>query len=1031
MSDFSMYHALGENPQNPNSPRKQNEAPNFRPPVAPSPGGYQQVGSPINTAPSNQYIGTHGSNTQGYAPPPQEPGYSPPQQSPTAANEGDMANLTSQMGGMGLGVDTTGHSKAHKKKDRHAYHNIEGPGGSSQAFNGMPQSRTGTPTQFLNQNVPQPGAGQWGSPQITPAMSQFPAPANTPFNPVNAASPMQHAARSSTPLIGTPASSSQGRVDPEHIPSIPRSRDVPAKYYLEHVYPTMEQHLPPPAAVPFVAFDQGNSSPKFARLSLNNIPASSDALAATSLPLGLVLQPLAPLQEGEQPIPVLDFGETGPPRCRRCRAYINPFMTFRSGGNKFVCNMCTFPNDVGPEYFAPTDPSGVRVDRLQRPELTLGTVEFMVPKEYWAKEPVGLRWLFLIDVSAEAVNRGFLDGFCEGIISALYGSSGTEKQENQQDGPGARKLSPGAKVGIVTFDKEIHFYNLGAGLDQAQMLVMPDIEDPFVPLSEGLFVDPEESKAVITSLLTQLPNMFSEVKNPEPALLPALNAALSALSATGGKIVCSLTALPTWGPGRLFLRDDGNMRNTDAEKKLLTTEHPGFRKVATKMVESGIGVDFFMAAPNGGYLDIATIGHVSATTGGETFHYPNFHSPRDTLKLSKEIKHTVTRETGYQALMKVRCSNGLQVSAYHGNFYHHTFGADLEFGVIDADKAIGVMFSYDGKLDPKLDAHFQSALLYTTASGERRVRCSNIVASVSEGAAESMKFVDQDAVVNLIAKEAAARMAEKSLKEIRGALTEKTVDILAGYRKNFTGNNPPGQLVLPENLKEFSMYILGLIKSRAFKGGKEPTDRRVHDMRMIKAIGSLELSLYLYPRIISIHNLDEKDGFANENGHLRMPEGIRASFSKVEEGGVYLVDNGQICLLWLHAQVSPNLLEDLFGEGHTSLKQLDTFQSTLPVLETHLNAQVRNILQYLEAARGSKALTLQLARQGLDGAEYEFARLLYEDRNNEAQSYVDWLVHVHRHIQLELAGQRKKEDSGDGLSSTASTFAGLRTPYWG
>jgi protein transport protein SEC24 len=395
-------------------------------------------------------------------------------------------------------------------------------------------------------------------------------------------------------------------------------------------------------------------------------------------------------------------------------------------------------------------------------------------------------------------------------------------------------------------------------------------------------------------------------------------------------------------------------------------------------------------------------GHVSATTGGEVFYYPNFHSPRDTLKLSKEIKHTVTRETGYQALMKVRCSNGLQVSAYHGNFYHHTFGADLEFGVIDADKAIGVMFSYDGKLDPKLDAHFQSALLYTTSGGERRVRCSNIVASVSEGAAEAMKFVDQDAVVNIIAKEAAARMSEKSLKEIRGALSEKTVDILAGYRKNFTGNNPPGQLVLPENLKEFSMYILGLLKSRAFKGGKEPTDRRVHDMRMIKAMGPLELSLYLYPRFIAIHSLDEKDGFANENGHLRMPESIRASFSKVEEGGAYLVDNGQTCLLWLHASVSPNLLEDLFGEGHNNLKGLDAFQSTLPVLETHLSAQVRNILQYLEGNRGSKALTLQLARQGLDGAEYEFARLLYEDRNNEAQSYVDWLVHVHRHIQLEV-----------------------------
>jgi protein transport protein SEC24 len=118
-----------------------------------------------------------------------------------------------------------------------------------------------------------------------------------------------------------------------------------------------------------------------------------------------------------------------------------------------------------------------------------------------------------------------------------------------------------------------------------------------------------------------------------------------------------------------------------------------------------------------------------------------------------EVKHTVIRETGYQALMKVRCSNGLQVSAYHGNFKQHNFGAELEFGTIDADKAVGVMFSYDGKLDPRQDAHFQCALLYTTASGERRIRCINSVASVSEAGSETMRFVDQDAVVALIAKE--------------------------------------------------------------------------------------------------------------------------------------------------------------------------------------------------------------------------------------------------------------------------------------
>ncbi|KAG9819804.1 Sec23/Sec24 family protein, partial [Aureobasidium melanogenum] len=564
------------------------------------------------------------------------------------------------------------------------------------------------------------------------------------------------------------------------------------------------------------------------------------------------------------------------------------------------------------------------------------------------------------------------------------------------------------------------------------MIVMPDIEDPFVPLSQGLFVDPQASKSAITSLLARIPDMFSSVKSPELALLPAVNAALAALKSTGGKIVCSVSSLPTFGPGRLFPRDKNEGRDTDAEKKLYTTEHPGWRSTAAKMVEAGVGIDFFMAAPSGGYLDVATIGHCCAVSGGETYYYPNFHSPRDDLRLAKELKHTVTRETGFQALMKVRCSNGLQLSSYHGNFTQHTFGADLEFGAIDADKAITVMFSYDGKLDAKLDAHFQSALLYTTATGERRVRCTNTVASVSESALEAMKFVDQDAVVSVISKEAASRVSERTLTEIRNSLSEKTIDILAGYRKNFSGSHPPGQLVLPENLKELSMYMLGLIKSRAFKGGREPSDRRIHDMRLIRSMGPMELSLYLYPRIIAIHNLEQTDGFADENGRLRMPAAIRASFGQIEEGGAYLVDNGQVCLLWLHSQVSPNLLEDLYGQGYNELKHLDPFSSSLPVLETHLNAQVRNILHYMETTRGSKAMTIQLARQGLDGAEYEFARLLYEDRNGEAQSYVDWLVHVHRQIQLELSGQRKKDDSGADITSTvASTFAGLRAPYWG
>ncbi len=372
-----------------------------------------------------------------------------------------------------------------------------------------------------------------------------------------------------------------------------------------------------------------------------------------------------------------------------------------------------------------------------------------------------------------------------------------------------------------------------------------------------------------------------------------------------------------------------------------------------------------------------------------------------------EMKHAVVRETGYQALMKVRCSNGLQISGYHGNFIQRTFGADLEIGVIDADKAVGVTFSYDGKLDSKLDAHFQSALLYTTANGERRVRCCNVVAAVSDNARESMKNIDQDAVYSILAKEAATKLASSSagLKDIRQGLIERTIDVLAGYRKNYAAqSHPPSQLIMPERLKEFCMYMLGLVKCRAFKGGSETSDRRVYEMRMIRSMGALELSLYLYPRIYALHNLQADEGFTDQQtGHLKMPPAMRATFGRVETGGVYLVDNGQQCLIWLEKQTSPNLIADLFGQDKDSLQSLDAYTSSLPLLQTHLNCQVRNIVEFLRTLRGSKGLTIQLARQGIDGAEYEFARMLVEDRNNEAQSYVDWLVHIHKGVQMEVS----------------------------
>lgn len=215
----------------------------------------------------------------------------------------------------------------------------------------------------------------------------------------------------------------------------------------EGVYFTSKNY-PPHVTSAFTVVDDGNSTPRFVRCTSTGLPCSADQLDKLKIPLALVIQPLAELRANEAPVPVVDAGQEGPVRCTRCQAYINPHVKWQNGGQQYQCNICEHTNATPPHYFCNLDMTGRRSDVDQRPELKCGTVEFVATPEFCLRTPVPAAFIFAVDVSFTSIQSGMLQIFVDTIKEMLdfFPSDGLDE-------------SP-CKMGIITFDRTVHFYNL-------------------------------------------------------------------------------------------------------------------------------------------------------------------------------------------------------------------------------------------------------------------------------------------------------------------------------------------------------------------------------------------------------------------------------------------------------------------------------------------------------------------------------------------------------------------------------------------
>ena len=182
---------------------------------------------------------------------------------------------------------------------------------------------------------------------------------------------------------------------------------------------------------------------RYMRLTVNALPHSLDHAKKSKLTYGLIIRPFAPNDEGND-LDVVNFGPTGVVRCRHCRTYINPFVQWVDNGRRWRCNLCGVSNDVASSYFCHLGANQLRQDRNERPELHSGSVEIVAPSEYMMRPPQPPCYVFVIDVTANAVASGSLQIAVNTI------------REQLDKLPGA----PRTRVGFVTYDNTIQFYNL-------------------------------------------------------------------------------------------------------------------------------------------------------------------------------------------------------------------------------------------------------------------------------------------------------------------------------------------------------------------------------------------------------------------------------------------------------------------------------------------------------------------------------------------------------------------------------------------
>lgn len=712
--------------------------------------------------------------------------------------------------------------------------------------------------------------------------------------------------------------------------------------------------------------DAANCSPDIFRCTMTKIPETNTLLQKSRLPLGILVHPFKDLDH----LPVIQCSTIV--RCRACRTYINPFVFFVDM-KRWKCNLCYRVNEL-PEEFQFDPVSKTYGDPSRRPEIKSSTIEYIAPSEYMLRPPQPAVYLFLLDVSHAAIESGYLHTFCNVLTTNLTTLPGDARTQ----------------VGFIAFNSALHFYSLADGFNQPHEMTVLDVDDVFLPCPDNLLVNLHERKDLICDLLNQLQVRFKDSYDTGCALGAALQAAHKMIASTGGRITVFQSSLPNIGPGALTVREDPSQR-ASAEVHHLNPANDFYKRLALECSGQQIAVDLFIL--NSQYVDLATISGISRFSGGCIYHFPLFKASRilNSEHLERTLKRYLTRKIGFEAVMRIRCTRGLSIHTFHGNFFVRSTDL-LSLPNVNPEAGFGMQVSIDESLTDIHTVCFQAALLYTSSKGERRIRVHTLCVPIASTLPDIIAAADQQCIIGVLSKMAVDRSMQSSLSDAREAFINVAIDILSSYKLSLNLGNSATGLMAPHCLKLLPLYISALLKHVAFRSGTSTRlDDRVKAMCDMKTLPLYLLIQQIYPDLYPVHNLEDQNTTLNVEGEtISQPPHLQLTARSLDSKGAFLMDLGEHMIIYVGSGVSQTFLNEALGVPDYASITDQMFN--LPNIDTPHNQRLNSFINYLNDEKSFVA-TLHVIRENSPHRSTFIERLI-EDRIETALSYHEFLQHL-------------------------------------